>query len=387
MITFFHIADVHLGVKLFAFGPKKAELQREAVKESFRHIVEKAIEMRIDLLLISGDLFDSHHVREEIISFAKIELKRLKDAGIFVAIAPGTHDPATPDAIWRREDFLNGGLEEYVTVFLDPANPQKIYKELDLTVWAQANTTNKSPQSPLAFLQNVTPKTRYNVAMAHGSVAIETKYAKDDFPIQEEDIARSAMDYVALGHWHGTQDMSQKGVTAWYAGSPEITYQEGKGGLGAGHFLKVVLDKERGEKPVVEVLPSSRRIFEEVTIDLSGIEDETDLRERIAKNATENTIRIIDLTGLRSPNLSCDAEGLEREFEDAFFLLRITDKSHIETAAIDLLRYPEELAIGQFVRLMKQEIDAAKSEEEKQMLEKALALGIAELEGKNVINV
>ena len=52
---------------------------------------------------------------------------------------------------------------------------------------------------------------------------------------------------------------------------------------------------------------------------------------------------------------------------------------------IDSRNYPEELILGQFVRVMQDKISKASSDEEKSILKDALQIGIAELEGKNII--
>jgi DNA repair exonuclease SbcCD nuclease subunit len=62
-----------------------------------------------------------------------------------------------------------------------------------------------------------------------------------------DDIDATGADYVALGHWHVTTDLSQSGVAtpAWYSGAPMFGY-------GAGRMLLV--DLEAGEPPRVQTI-------------------------------------------------------------------------------------------------------------------------------------
>src|SRR3989344_3904771 len=236
MFKLLHASDIHIGAKFSSFG-EKAAAQRQALLDAFAKIVDLAISEQVQLLLIAGDLFDSNFTSYQSVSFVKDQLKKLDNAGIRAVILPGTHDCLSRDSIFKRENFIG-------FIFDNPEETRKEFPELDLTIFGKPNLSNKSPDSPLAFLKVRDSESKYKIAMAHGSVQIEGKAAPDDLPISFQDIADSGMDYIALGHWHGAQDFSSGKVKAWYAGSPEITYQEGKGGLGQGYPLIVEISGE-----------------------------------------------------------------------------------------------------------------------------------------------
>ena len=50
------------------------------------------------------------------------------------------------------------------------------------------------------------------------------------------------------------------------------------------------------------------------------------------------------------------------------------------------LNYPEELVVGQFARIMQKKLESAQTPEERKIIEDALQIGVAELEGKNVLS-
>src|SRR5437773_988129 len=52
-----------------------------------------------DLVLLAGDTFDSHRVPEDVLDRAAIIISQ---AGLPVVLLPGNHDPAIPEAIYRR---------------------------------------------------------------------------------------------------------------------------------------------------------------------------------------------------------------------------------------------------------------------------------------------
>lgn len=381
MLKIIHTGDLHLGAKFVSFG-KNASLQRRALLDSFRKVVDAAILKKAQMLLISGDLFDSNFPSYETVNFVKSELKKLDEARIFVAILPGTHDCLSNDSIYKRENFTEG--LSHIYIFSDEAVFKKEYPELNLSLYAQANTSNKSKKNPLAFLTSLDLKKdalKYKVAMAHGSVQIEGKSAGDDWPIQLSDISKSGMDYIALGHWHGAQDFSFGDTKAWYCGSPEVTYKEGKGGLGQGYAMEVdFLDTVD-----VKEIKISEKSIKELNLDIGLFSDMDGLYKEIDKLSDKNTILIVNISGMLDPNIFIDAKKIEEDFEDNFFSIKVSNNSSFKLEKITDRDYPEEMLIGQFIRSMNEKIINAKDEEEERILKDALQIGVAELEGKEVL--
>ena len=380
MLRIIHTSDIHLGAKFTSFGAS-ARTQRQALQNSFVAIVDQAISSKANLFLVAGDLFDSNFPSQQTVSFVKGQLKRLNDERIYATILPGTHDCLSKESIYKRENF---GLNlPYVYVFDDPATTSVELPDIDATIFAKANTSNKSSESPVAFLAQagVSAKTKYKVAMAHGSVQIEGKAAPDDMPITFREIAESGMHYVALGHWHGAQECSFGNTIAWYAGSPEITYQEGKGGLGQGYVLSVDIIDSAQVKPV----KISEKTIQEVDIDMQIYENVENVLHELGKLADPHCILIATIFGFAESAVFIGPEQIERALEDKFFSITVKSKAMMKMPEITALNYPEELVIGQFVRIMQKKIEATQVPDERRVLEDALQMGIAELEGKNVL--
>lgn len=381
MLRIIHTADVHIGAKFAAFG-KKAHIQRQALYGAFEKTVDTAIAAKANLVLIAGDLFDSNFPSYQSVNFVKQQLRRLNAERIYAAILPGTHDCLAKDSVYRREDFACDMPFVYVC---NEERAVKEFPEIDCTLFAKANTAHKSTESPIAFLASAakTAATKYKVAMAHGSVQIEGKAAKDDMPIALGEIADSGMDYIALGHWHGAQEYSMGKTIAWYSGSPEITYQEGKGGLGQGHVLQVDITNTVAVKPI----RMTAKEVKEVRMDMQIYENAENITHELSKLANPDCILIADIFGCAGAQAAglIDAEKLEEELGDLFFSIRINNNTVSVLPDNAAYAYPEELVIGQFVRGMQAKLQLAKDEEEKKIIQDALRIGIAELEGKNVL--
>ena len=167
MLKIIHTSDLHIGAKFGTFG-EKAEAQRKAILNALAKIVDIAIERSAHIVLISGDLFDSNFPSRASVDFVKTQLKRLNDAKIYAAILPGTHDCLSQDSIYKRERF--GSEMPFVFVFDDASVMQKEFTDINLTLFAKPNTTNKSTESPTAFLESVvkSASTKYKVPWRTG---------------------------------------------------------------------------------------------------------------------------------------------------------------------------------------------------------------------------
>ena len=88
MVKFAHIADCHLGCW------RQEELQKLNF-ESFKKILERCMDEKVDFILIAGDLFDSAYPPIEILKDSFAEFKKIHDAKIPVYIIAGSHDFST----------------------------------------------------------------------------------------------------------------------------------------------------------------------------------------------------------------------------------------------------------------------------------------------------
>ncbi len=84
-MKFAHISDVHL-------GSWKQEPMQELNFLSFQKAISKCIELKVDFVVIAGDLFDSAYPPIEILKKTFAEFRRLKEAKIPCFIIAGSHD-------------------------------------------------------------------------------------------------------------------------------------------------------------------------------------------------------------------------------------------------------------------------------------------------------
>lgn len=367
MLKVIHTADIHLG-REFPILREKGREHRNQLLATFDHIVDLAINANVPIILIAGDLFDTNRVYGVITGRVLAAFERLKEKGIQVCILPGTHDAYSEDSIYR---FLH--FPANVTVFT-PQLHHKTYEELDLTVYGKAFDGKSFGQSPLQGICLI-EKSKFHIGMAHCSIKIEGHVEKDATILDTKEIASSGLDYLALGHWHSFQDLSQGNVKAFYSGSPEPVYMDQKG---AGYVALVTIH-EKGNVRVDPLHVGSKK-FDAVTIDVGKVKSIEDIIRIIAPRADSSLILQATLVGLSGVDLNVNPLEIEDQLQDRFFVFRVIDKSHPGLEEIRVENFPEETVSGRFVRIMQHKIAGA-GENDKELYEEALKLGIALLRG------
>jgi DNA repair exonuclease SbcCD nuclease subunit len=367
MLKILHTADIHLGAKFSVLGSKGAS-QREQLRATFKNVIATAINERVNIVLIAGDLFDANQQPQRNIDLVIEQFNLLGSNNIPVCLIPGTHDSLDSSSIYRKVDFE--GKCPNLKIFADENISYKEYLNLDLTVYGKPNLSNRSYISPLKGLKPAT-SSKFHIAMAHGSLYIPEKTAEDDHVFRLEELKTSGMDYLALGHWHRVYSCSDK-PKAWYSGPPEwIPDQRERGAV-----LLVSLSDDGEVK--VEPKKIGLRDYDEVEIDMSEIQDLAKLKVRISEGANQNLVRKATLKGLRDAELIINPEELA-DLGKEFFHLSVMDKSHPKSG--EITEDQERLIRNRFIKLMKEQIESLEREE-RDIAENALQYGVALLNGR-----
>lgn len=364
-----HTSDVHLGATFKVLGDRGPDHRRQ-LRETLTRVVDLAVAERVDVVLVAGDLFDSVAAARVHAPFAAEQFGRLGQAGIPMCAIAGNHDPLGEGSagVWTELERRCPGL----TVFGQQLG-ERVVADRDLTVVGRSAPRRLSAESPLAGLP-VRRQTRYQVALAHGSVE------RPDFEAQftmitPREIASSEVDYLALGDWHSAQQVSAGGVTAWYSGAPEmIDLDEGESG-----YVLLVTIPEPG-RAEVERRRVGRRRTERLTVDLATAGDAAAIARRIREHADADLALRVVLTGLGGLDTRVLAERLCEELGSLFFRFDLRDESHLRPEVADPDQYPEHTVIGRFVREMREQIGSREGDD-RAIAEEALAYGVALLQG------
>jgi exonuclease SbcD len=346
MIRLIHTADVHLGARHTDLGERAADL-RERQFAAFRATVDLAIDEKVDLFLIAGDLFDSNTQPRRSVERVAAELGRLASASIRTVLIPGTHDVYDGASIYRSYDLTNmaRATGDWVAV-LTPYLPEIVFPSLDAAVYGRVFDTKRSPRSPLAGL-DATADTRatWKIGMVHGALAIPGRTDADAVVFTEEEISRTGLDYLALGHWHSAIEGRAGNVSYAYSGAPEPVAVDQDG---AGQALLVTLEDRAGRHIVtIEHRRVGQTRAEKLDLDVSGVHSQPELIDILARHADADLVLDVSLTGLFPDDLDLDLDEVERALAPSFLKFRLRDMSI--PAAPEGLQAPPDTVLGAFV--------------------------------------
>ena len=219
-----HTSDVHLdsnGTSTPVDG------FRSRAERAFAGVVDTALEVNADLLLIAGDLFDNNRVDDTNIDFVYRQFARLRPGRCQVVMLPGNHDVHDATSVWNRFDFDAAG--EHVHGLMAHGGTSVSLAELGVTVWGKAMFEHAPENYPLDGSPDRHDGHWY-VGMAHGQV-VDERVDQGSSPITREEIGMSGFDYLALGHIHVWADHSEGETVAYYCGSPVAHYAGAGGGM------------------------------------------------------------------------------------------------------------------------------------------------------------
>ena len=92
-MKFVHIADLHLDTPLISLknNHELIKLRRGEHRQIFKDVIKFVKSEKIELLFISGDLFENKFVEKSTIEFIISSLELIPETKVF--ITPGNHDP------------------------------------------------------------------------------------------------------------------------------------------------------------------------------------------------------------------------------------------------------------------------------------------------------
>lgn len=270
-ITFLHAADIHLdsplkGLERYENAP--VDRIRWATRRALTHLIDLAIDKRVDFVLIAGDLYDGDWRDYNTLQHLKQELGKLRDQKIPVVLIAGNHDAANK---MTRDLRLPDNVR-----FLAHDRPETIaLPDLDVAIHGQSFAREAVTEN-LALAYPAPVKGCVNIGLLHtglGGADGHERYA----PCTLEDLRLRGYDYWALGHIHLRQVPCQDPPVA-FPGNVQGRHIRECGPKGC---LVVTIGSDRSCEPVFHRLDQVR--WERGRVELTELDTESDLLGRVAE--------------------------------------------------------------------------------------------------------
>lgn len=365
-----HTGDLHLDSPFSGLDISRADKRRRELRETFSSMMRYAKEENVQMVVISGDVFDSAFVTRETVALL---IKEFSSLSCPVVIAPGNHDPADEGSVWKKTVF-----PENVHIFAKNEMSKISFPELSCDVYGYGFVAPFQQECVLSG--SVEDPEKINILVCHGdTVSPLSRYA----PLPIPALRAFGADYAALGHIHtpDSANSSLEGVGA-YCGCPEGRDFGECGVKGA-----VIADIEKG-RVETSFVRFCKRIYEDRSLNIDGAGHVSDVNRILEENiekwgyGDEHILRVT-LTGAVSPALSIPPSAFT-DIEQKVFFLEVEDGTS-PTWDADSLKSDK----GIRGALYRELLPSLLSEDGKERKNASLALryGLAALSGEDISEI
>lgn len=299
-MRFIHMADVHFDSPFTVLASREnlANERRLEQRKAFADTIEYIKENQIPFLFISGDLYEQKYIRKSTIEYINNLFKEIPNTQIF--ISPGNHDPFLINSFYNTFKWNNN-----VTIFNSEI---KIIETEEADIYGFGFTDFYCENSQIEKI-NIKNKNKINILITHGSLDASKTLDMQYNPLNSNKLKEIGFDYVALGHIHKANYEENKNNFIYPGSLISFGFDE----LGEHGFLDVEINKNNSEKnnlinlkinnnnlnnseinnnnlkinKKIKFIKVDKRIFEEIKLNISEINSEEELIEKIKNIKTE----------------------------------------------------------------------------------------------------
>jgi len=382
-LRFLQFSDFHLGARAASASlhmDRGKVLTREREEKDVLHrLRETAVENDVDIILLPGDIFEARRVSEEQISSLQDIFASLRP--IPIIIAPGNHDHYGSKSFFNSEFLRSCGHNPWpdnVFIFrsthFETIHPPDLP---DVSVTGSAYATHRPiTERPLAK-KIAREASRINILLLHASYEpfpVETEPKSAPFSLSE--LNNQGFDYAAIGHIHSFREICFDGkLIAAYSGSPFAR------GLDEPGERFALIGEVSPEGVHIEPVRMDKRSIRRITIRLKNVSRKEEVFAGIESDLKGRKIAPEDILIVRLEG-TCSA-GAELSLPDRlpgtdYFHFRVEnnlkpDYSIEAIAAREVLPASTETV---FVRRLLERYKSSDQEEEKEIIEESIRLGL-----------
>ncbi len=332
-----HCADLHLDSALNSYlDEDEANLRNQEILDSFKRLVDYALNNEVEIVLIAGDLFDHNHPKKNTLN-QFLELIKEHSTIKFIYLK-GNHDLGVTfndvpinlylfDDMWHTYCFDDIAISGRV---MNNQNYDLIYDDLPII------------------------NGYINIITLHGELAINS--GKDLINLNK--LRNKAIDYLALDHFHSYIKRQLDDMTIIYPGC-----LEGRGfdECGAKGFVLLDISKQKIES---EFIPFAKRTLHLVECDikdcLTSIEVLKLMQNKAANYKKDDMLEFI-LKGEIEADLYLPLNYLKDTLENDHYFVKIKDNAKLK---IDYAKYRHNISLkGEFLRQVEDKESSSKLKE------------------------
>lgn len=320
-----HTADLHIDSSLIKnLNSNVIKERRRELLYNFERLINYAIENEIDIILISGDLFDKAKISLKTKDYILGLIKENPNINFFYV--QGNHDDSD---IFTDLDSLPDNFKIF-------SNKWKTYSfnECDITGINYNNITKDYLYNTLSL-----KKEKINIVMLHGAIDGDDK-------IDLKKLANKNIDYLALGHIHKYQkgEIDNRGIFIY----PGCLEGRGFDEIGPKGFNLIEIKNNTLSS---NFIPFAKRIIHIIDIDITSIESWNEIKKIINLKLNgisyDDMIQVV-LNGYYTIDLVKQIDIFESILNDKYYFARIVDNSKLK---IDIKEYENDISLkGEFIR-------------------------------------
>jgi len=294
------LSDVHLGFQ-------KQESLQKIEQQVFEKILDQCISLKVDFILIPGDLFHVNIPEMRVQKFAFAKFRQVHDAGIPIYVVYGSHDfsPVSNSVIdlltevgyitkvTQAKSHDDGQIS--LKCLVDPKTRVKITGLSGLKVGKDREWYEKLDRNSLEA------ETGFKIFLFHGGISdmkTDSGMDGDQMPLS---LLPKGFSYYAGGHMHKFNHQSFDGYSnVVYPGTPFAGYHADLEDNANGQKRGFVLVEFEDEVKSVDFIEIENTEYEVIEVDANNRKAESvnqELSEKTAEVNVENKVVIIKIHG------------------------------------------------------------------------------------------
>lgn len=379
-LKFLHCSDVHLDTQFTSLSLVKdiPQIRKQDLKEVFKKIISIAKDENVDVLLMSGDLYENNYIKKSSINFINDLFESIKEIEVFLIC--GNHDPYILNSYYKNFEW-----SENVHI-LSEENPVYKIDKMNVNVYGVGFKDFFESDNYEKNISNI-DKECINILLTHATVDFD-KFSDKYNSVSSEYLNSLGMDYIGVGHFHNRKDNIGGYGYIYNPGSPEPLGfdEEGQHGVYIGNLIK---DSKKESKLDIEFINTSKRNYFTVEIDVDGVGSDEELIDTLKdffNDREKQDLYCVILKGYVDREYKINISEIIENIKKCSFYITIKDETIPDYNFEDIM---QDLGIkGRFVRRMMENIEKETCEIQKIKLRKALYYGLEALEtGKVNINM